>query len=78
MTQRNQPAADEDLLIVVQGSVLDSEEGIRFRGYTVCIISLFLVGIITYSWLHRSPNARSCYPRLPVARSLFPKVQLIP
>ena len=37
-------AIDEDLLILVQGSVLDSEEGIRFRGYTVCIIRFSLVG----------------------------------
>ena len=59
--------------LVWEGSVLDSEEGIRFRGKTVCGSTFTNIqdSLLTR---YRSPNARSSSPRLPVARSPSQKV----
>ena len=61
--------------LVWEGSVLDSEEGIRFRGKTVSayLDILFSIGNVLTK-IVRSPSARSFFPRPPVARSLSPKV----
>ena len=61
--------------LVWEGSVLDSEEGIRFRGKTVSAYLVILFSIDNvFTKVVRSLNARSFFPRPPVARSLSLKV----
>lgn len=56
-----------------QGSVLDSEEGIRFRGRTVSF-HFGVLDVINANSLARFLNVKNCYPKLLVERNPFPKV----